>query len=121
MVRKLRNEIRLLEWGKEDWGFCKWRVDACVCGGGGAGYQEVGGSPARDVGGVKAVPAEIIQHTISFIQAPLSALTTGQDKRELNVVQELAITELFDFPDGTGGTATKATEARVNQSILKWP
>ncbi|KAI8791496.1 activating signal cointegrator 1 complex subunit 2, partial [Biomphalaria glabrata] len=39
-----------------------------------------------------AVPAEIIQHTISFIQAPLSALTTGQDKRELNVVPELAIT-----------------------------
>ncbi|KAK0056953.1 activating signal cointegrator 1 complex subunit 2, partial [Biomphalaria pfeifferi] len=39
-----------------------------------------------------AVPAEIIPHTISFIQAPLSALTTGQDKRELNVVPELAIT-----------------------------
>ncbi|KAK7004198.1 activating signal cointegrator 1 complex subunit 2, partial [Biomphalaria glabrata] len=39
-----------------------------------------------------AVPAEITPHKNNLIQAPLSALTTGQDKRELNVVPELAIT-----------------------------
>ncbi|KAK0064967.1 disrupted in renal carcinoma protein 2, partial [Biomphalaria pfeifferi] len=40
-----------------------------------------------------AVPAEITLHKNNFTQAPLSTLTTGQDKRELNVVPELAITE----------------------------
>ncbi|KAK0065611.1 activating signal cointegrator 1 complex subunit 2 [Biomphalaria pfeifferi] len=40
----------------------------------------------------EAVPAEITLHKINFIQTPLSALTTGQDKRGLTVVPELAIT-----------------------------
>ncbi|KAK0042275.1 activating signal cointegrator 1 complex subunit 2 [Biomphalaria pfeifferi] len=40
---------------------------------------------------LQAVPAEITLHKNNFTQAPLSALTTGQDKRELNVVPELAI------------------------------
>ncbi|KAI8796120.1 activating signal cointegrator 1 complex subunit 2, partial [Biomphalaria glabrata] len=38
-----------------------------------------------------AVPAEITHKKIT-IQVPLPALTTGPDKRELNVVPELAIT-----------------------------
>ncbi|KAK0054506.1 activating signal cointegrator 1 complex subunit 2 [Biomphalaria pfeifferi] len=40
-----------------------------------------------------AVPAEITLPKNNFIQAPLSALTTGQDKRELNVVQREHIGE----------------------------
>nr|KAI8766040.1 putative activating signal cointegrator 1 complex subunit 2 [Biomphalaria glabrata] len=53
--------------------------------------DEVTGNPDF-VFSKKAVPAEITPHKNNLIQAPLSALTTGQDKRELNVVPELAIT-----------------------------